>query len=123
MEIECVPQECPPFPESPLQSALELTAQDYRDRYKMSPGLPSPEEIKADLDDAEPWYTWFIQPGGVPRTKCKEHGVMGWAMKIDRRYPDTTSKHTLRGVAHQVFFRGRMVQVWECKPCEKWVVK
>jgi len=93
-EIECVEQECPPF------DAV----------------------VTGDLRE-EPWYEWFMQPGGFPRTKCKEHGVMSWAMKIDRRYPDTPSKHTMRGVRHPVYFRGRMVQVWECKPCGKWVVK
>src|SRR4029453_9797403 len=95
-----------------IVDALELTAQEMRDRYKLD------EDARE-----EPWYEWFMQPGGFPRTKCKEHGVMSWAMKIDRRYPDTPSKHTMRGVRHPVYFRGRMVQVWECKPCEKWVVK
>lgn len=101
---------------SELLEALESTAQMFRDGYQLNPDpveLPGPNN----------WYEWFIQPGGIPRTKCKEHGIMSWAMKIDRRYPDTPNKHTLSYCAHPVIYLGRPVQVWECRPCGKWVVK
>lgn len=97
MEIECVPQECVPFPEGVIEHVNEN-----------------------DLT----WYDWFMQAGGTPRARCREHGAMSWAMKLDTRYGNAVpSKHTLVNYAHPVIYRGRPVQVWECKPCAKWVVK
>lgn len=68
-------------------------------------------------------YEWYALPGMSidnpqgRRARCREHGkTMKWAMKLDQRYPDQTSKHTGPGQRWRVpvEYKGLMVQVWRC---------
>lgn len=92
---------------SEILEALKLTPEDLHGTYNM---------------DTPTWYEWRILPGGYPRTWCRTHEkLMTWALKIDKNYPQQMDRHS-KG-AHQVVYTGRVVQVWECRPCGQWVVK
>jgi len=107
-----------------MLAALEMTAQEMRDEYR---------NHHADLlddaggrGDALRPYEWFVAPGNLVRARCKEHKVqMKWAMKLDKRYPDTINKHTRTHHAYPVVYRGLPIQIWKCpaKDCTVEAVK
>lgn len=70
-------------------------------------------------------YKWEPIPGTHDfRPRCLPcDQPMRWAMEIRREYPDTLNKTSLRNGKHQVFYKGRLVQVHKCRGCGQSVVK
>lgn len=102
--------------ESPLE-ALEITAQEIRDNYRLTGEEPEPM-VKP--------YKWIVIAGGLVRPQCREHGlVMKWAMKMSKDYPPTINKHTRTHHAYPVEYQGLPIQIYKCPHagCEVEAVK
>lgn len=105
----------------PLLEALDLTAQEMRDAYRMNPadsGALPPVSPKP--------YKWITLPGNLVRPECRSHQVlMKWALKLSKDYPDRINKYTLKYHAHPVIMRGLLLQVYKCpeEGCEVEAVK
>lgn len=105
--------------------AVELTAQEYQDMYRLDGGPPD-EELPPWYGVLGKTYEWrlYQEPAkrGFVRAWCMtDSRWMTLTFKVDPRYGPHNDRFT-RG-PNAIMYNGKLIQCWECRDCGQWVVK